>query len=158
LQDGALAELGLGDAREPGEQDEEAVSGLSLADEHGPGCDLLALHAVGELAERLAREIGEQAHSRELGHRRRDVPGRHGSTVPTGVWWQGGGCVRAAARRWRTTAPGSSARRAVSSTTRTPRRRSRRSWSRTAVCCSPGEPATRTPGSGTRLADSSTRA
>ena len=83
LEDAPLAERRLRDARNAGEKDEETIAGLALADQHRAGRDLLALHAVGELAERLAGQAGEQPDARELGHGRGDVARRHRSTVPT---------------------------------------------------------------------------
>ena len=44
-----------------------------------PGSDLLTLHAVGELPERLAGEVGEQPDTGQLRHRRGDMSGRHGA-------------------------------------------------------------------------------
>ena len=83
--DPALAERGLGHARDAGEEHVEPVTGSALADQHRARGDLVALHPVGELRERLAGERGEEPHARELGHAGRDVARAHEREPKAGV-------------------------------------------------------------------------
>ena len=76
-KDPSLAERRLGNGRDAREQDEEAIAGLALPDEHGSGRHLFPLHAVGEGAELLAGELGEEPDTGELRHGCRYVARRH---------------------------------------------------------------------------------
>ena len=60
------AEVALADGQDSGEEDVEAVVGVALADEDRARRDLLALHALPEPGERLARQPGEQLDPGEL--------------------------------------------------------------------------------------------
>ena len=60
------AEIALADGQDSGEEDVEPVVGLALAHEDRARSDLLALHALPEPGERLARQPGEQLDPGEL--------------------------------------------------------------------------------------------
>ena len=62
----ARAEIALADGQDSGEEDVEPVVGLALAYEDRARSDLLALHALPEPGERLARQSGEQLDPGEL--------------------------------------------------------------------------------------------
>ena len=105
-----------------------------------PGGDLVALHPVGELRERLAGKRGEEPHARELGHAGRDVAGAQraraeggcrGTAVRYPAWASSTAGDTALAARPRSPVPrvASSAPRAASSTGPTRRRRCPRSSS-----------------------------
>ena len=65
-QDVPPAHRAVRDRQHPGEDDVEAVALLALAHDRGTRCDLLALHLLRQLRERLAREAREQLDPREL--------------------------------------------------------------------------------------------
>src|SRR5581483_8454739 len=62
----ARPERFLGDREHPGEDDEEPVGVVALADDRGPRRELLPPHPRGQQRERLAGQLGEQRDAREL--------------------------------------------------------------------------------------------
>ncbi len=85
-QDPSLAHRLLRDAGDAREQDVKTVAGVTFADEDGARGDVLALHPVGELRERLARQRLEQADLRELGHGCGNMARRHAKYgTPMGI-------------------------------------------------------------------------